>query len=426
MSTDPGILLVLAGPSGTGKTTLSRRIVDGTPGMSFSVSATTRPPRGSETDGVDYEFVNDAEFDRRIGAGFFLEWAEVLGRRYGTSADAVRRALSAGSGIVLDIDVQGALRVKDIVPGAVLVFVLPPSPRQLEDRLDGRGTEGGEGVALRLAAAASEVRWCGSFDYAVVNDDLDRAAAQIESIIAAERLRLSTRAYPPEAREFDRCLLDECGFWRGRRVVVTAGPTREPLDDVRFLSNRSSGRMGSEMAAAFRDMGASVVLLHGPGAFPVPPGVEAEPFETAADLELALARRAADGQDLIAMAAAVADFRPAERREGKIRRGPSGFSLDLEAVPDILAALDADCPILAFSLEFGPDSLERAAAKLEGKHSFAIFCNRGDVPGIGMESQGNRGVVLFADGTSEEIPFSSKRFAALALAAAIGRHLAKN
>jgi guanylate kinase len=424
MSIDPGILLVLAGPSGTGKTTLARRIVSGSASMRFSVSTTTRLPRGTEADGVDYEFVTDEEFDRRIREGFFLEWAEVHGRRYGTSAAAVRNSTAAGSGIVLDIDVQGALNVRSLMPRAVLVFVLPPSPDLLEDRLNGRGTEGAHGRALRLQAGASEVRWCGSFDYAIVNDDLETAAALLESILSAERLRLANMGYPEAAAAFDPDILDDFGHWRGRKVLVTAGPTREPIDAVRFVSNRSSGRMGCELAAAFRDLGASVTLLRGPCSAPAPPGVELGEFGTAAELESAVARAA--GFDLVAMAAAVADYRPRHTAAGKLPREAGGLTLDLEPVPDILAGIGAACPILAFSLEFGPGALDRARSKMEKKRAFAVFCNRGDIPGIGMEAEGNEGVVLFADGSSAQIPISSKRFSALAVAAAIGRYLAKN
>jgi guanylate kinase len=425
MSTDPGTLLVLAGPSGSGKTTLARRMVSGRSGMRFSVSATTRKARGTEVDGVDYEFVTDEEFDRRIASGFFLEWAEVHGSRYGTSAGAVREALASGSGIVLDIDVQGALNVRSRVPGALLVFVLPPSPDMLEDRLDGRGTEEAGGLARRLSAAANEVRWCGSFDYVIVNDLLEASVARLESVLAAARLSADGSAYPREAAAFDAGLLDDSGYWSGRKVLVTAGPTREPIDDVRFVSNRSTGRMGCSLACAFRDLGASVTLLLGPCSAPAPPGVDLARFETASDLQELLSARVG-GTDLLAMAAAVADYRPRDRAPGKIPRSPSGLSMDLEQVPDILEGLSAGCPVLAFGLEFGPDPVGRSRAKMEKKKSFAVFVNRGDVPGIGMEAEGNEGVVLFADGSSAQIPLSSKRFSALALAAAVGRYLAKN
>ena len=181
--------VVLAGPSGTGKTTLARRLVEGSAEYCFSVSATTRPPRAGERDGVDYHFVDRSAFEAMAERGELAEWAEVHGWWYGTP----RRELEAGSGkdchVVLDIDVQGARQMRATSPDALLVFVLPPSVDALVQRLTGRGTEEEAQVARRLRTALEELRAVPEFDHVVVNEDLDRCVEEIRGIVRAESKR---------------------------------------------------------------------------------------------------------------------------------------------------------------------------------------------------------------------------------------------
>jgi guanylate kinase len=181
-----GLMLVLSAPSGTGKTTLARRLVAACDGI-FSVSATTRAPRGAERPGVDYEFVGAAEFQRRIDAGELLEWAEVHGNRYGTPRRFAGEAAN-GRLVVFDIDVQGGRQIKAQRPEAAAVFVLPPSLEELERRLRGRGTDADAVIARRLAAASAEIAaGLASYDYALVNDDLERAHADLAALVRALR-----------------------------------------------------------------------------------------------------------------------------------------------------------------------------------------------------------------------------------------------
>jgi phosphopantothenoylcysteine decarboxylase/phosphopantothenate--cysteine ligase len=294
----------------------------------------------------------------------------------------------------------------------------------LAERLSLRGTDCGDSIRRRLAASAGEIRYCGAFDYIVTNDDLGSAASAVEAIYTAEKARTRNRAYPVQAAEYEAGALGDAGYWRGRRVIVTAGPTREPIDDVRFVSNRSSGLMGCEMAAAFRDLGAETVLLLGPGTADAPPGVRVVGFRTSADL-LSELPPLLQGADLLAMSAAVADYRPVSPAAGKTPRRPGGMLLELETVPDIVAGLSGTCPVLSFSLEYGGGSEARAMAKLRDKGVSASFCNRGDLPGQGIDSPVNSGILLFASGESVEIPAGAKRYVAAAVAAAVGRWLAQ-
>ena len=178
-----GTPLVLAATSGTGKTTLSRRLVDGSTRYVFSTSATTRAPREGETDGMDYHFVSREDFERRIAAGDFVEWAEVHGRLYGTLRAEIEASAGRGEHIVLDIDVQGARQIRESVPEAKLIFVLPPSLDIMMARLIGRGTESPADVARRLQSALLELQAAPDFDYLVVNDDLDECLDTIRSIV---------------------------------------------------------------------------------------------------------------------------------------------------------------------------------------------------------------------------------------------------
>lgn len=184
--------VVLSAPAGTGKTTLARRLVADGPGFSFSVSATTRPPRDGEQDGIDYHFVDQDAFETLAADGELAEWARVHGRHsYGTLRRELAQAAERGEHVVLDIDVQGARQIRERVPGAVLVFVLPPSVEVLLGRLTGRGTEDPDEVVRRLRSAREELRAVGEFDYVVVNDDLEGCLAEIRGILRAEGFRVS-------------------------------------------------------------------------------------------------------------------------------------------------------------------------------------------------------------------------------------------
>lgn len=184
-----GTLFVIAGPSGVGKGTVVREVLERVHDrLVLSVSATTRPPRPSEVDGVDYFFVDDAGFDRMIDDGEMLEWAEVYrGHRSGTPAGPVELHRDAGRDVVLEIDVEGARWVRARVPDAVMILLEPPSRDELERRLRSRGTETEEGIAERLAKADWELSQRDLFDHVLVNDDVERASSQVAAIIDASR-----------------------------------------------------------------------------------------------------------------------------------------------------------------------------------------------------------------------------------------------
>jgi guanylate kinase len=187
------LLVVLTAPSGTGKSSVVKELLSREPALRFSVSLTTRPPRPGERDGIDYHFVTEVDFQRHVDAGDFVEWAKVHGHLYGTAGTEIDRALGAGTEVLLDIDVQGARQVAERYPGAVTVFLLPPDYATLEARLRGRRSDSEASIAARLQTAATEVRHYGAFQYLVVNDAIDRAVAEIGSILGAERARTARR-----------------------------------------------------------------------------------------------------------------------------------------------------------------------------------------------------------------------------------------
>ena len=184
-----GILFVISSPSGGGKGTLIKRLREAVPGVGYSVSWTTRAARPGETDGVDYRFVSEDEFERKRQAGGFLEWAVVHGHLYGTTRSEVEEETAAGRDVILEIDVQGARAIRTTMESVVSVFILPPSFEVLRERLTMRMTERQEELELRLANARGEVAEYRHFDYLILNDELERAAAQLASIVWAERAR---------------------------------------------------------------------------------------------------------------------------------------------------------------------------------------------------------------------------------------------
>jgi guanylate kinase len=188
-----GTLFVISAPSGTGKSTLARRLLESVSGLEFSVSYTTRPRRAGEESGREYHFVDDARFDAMAAEGELLEWAQVFGRKYGTGRRATDEALAAGRDLLLDIDVQGAAQVRRSGLPAVSVFVLPPDFATLEDRLRRRGSEHATDLALRLREARREAMEYDHFDYVVLNADLEEASGELASIVRAERARTDRR-----------------------------------------------------------------------------------------------------------------------------------------------------------------------------------------------------------------------------------------
>lgn len=184
-----GILFVVSSPSGGGKGTLIRRVLKAVPRLGYSISWTTRAPRMNEQHGRDYYFVSPADFEQARARGEFLEWALVHGHLYGTSRSMVEREVAQGRDVILEIDVQGAASVRLCMPNAVSIFILPPSFDILRARLLARDSESSANLALRLRNARREVERYGEFDYLVLNDEVERAAAQLASIVYAERAR---------------------------------------------------------------------------------------------------------------------------------------------------------------------------------------------------------------------------------------------
>ena len=187
MTCSRGLLVVVAGPSGVGKGTVHAQVRAALPDARLSVSVTTRPPRDSEVDGVHYRFVDREAFASMVDEGALLEWAEFAGHLYGTPLEPVRQAIAEGAVVVLDIEVQGAMQVRERVDDALLVFLAPPDLVELERRLRARGTEDDDAVARRLERAREEMARSDGFDAVVVNDDLDRCVAEVLATIEAAR-----------------------------------------------------------------------------------------------------------------------------------------------------------------------------------------------------------------------------------------------
>lgn len=183
-----GQAYIICAPSGTGKSTLIKRLLSDLPGFAFSVSCTTRAPRAGEVSGRDYHFVTRAEFERMRGQGHFAEWAEVHGNLYGTPLPEARAILESGRDIIFDIDVQGALQLKQSIPDGCFIFLLPPSREALVERLSRRGTDGSEIIARRLANARDEIRQAPKFQYLIVNSDLEQAYAELRAVVVAQKL----------------------------------------------------------------------------------------------------------------------------------------------------------------------------------------------------------------------------------------------
>jgi guanylate kinase len=203
------IVFIISAPSGSGKSTLVQRLLKDVPGLSFSVSYTTRPPRGLEREGQSYHFISREEFEARVAKGEFLEYAEVFGNFYGTHCGALNLAEREGHDLVLDIDVQGAAQLKSKIPDAVTIFILAPSREILEQRLRARSEDSDQVIERRLTDAAREIRNYGQYDYVLINKDLQSSAESLAAIVQAERMRrvrMEPRIRPILASfELDNC-----------------------------------------------------------------------------------------------------------------------------------------------------------------------------------------------------------------------------
>ena len=185
-----GLLIVVSGPSGTGKGTVCNELLTQTPELAYSISATTREPRAGEIDGKNYYFLDKAKFEKMIGEGGFLEYANVYGNYYGTPLGKIQERLDQGQDILLEIDTQGALNVMNKCPNGLFIFLLPPSIGELERRIRGRGSETEESLAKRLGAAKAEIAVGRKYGYVVVNDTVRNAARHIKCIMTAEHCRI--------------------------------------------------------------------------------------------------------------------------------------------------------------------------------------------------------------------------------------------
>ncbi|MCM3289450.1 guanylate kinase [Paenibacillus sp. MER 180] len=188
-----GLLIVLSGPSGVGKGTVCKALLKKTNDLTYSVSATTREPRAGEVDGVNYFFKSREEFMQMIEEDRLLEYAEYVGNYYGTPCDFVEQTLAEGRDVILEIEVQGAMKVKEKFPNGIFIFLLPPSLDELKDRIRGRGTEQEHVIDSRMNVAVEEIALMENYDYAVVNDEIDLACKRIESIIIAEHCKIGSQ-----------------------------------------------------------------------------------------------------------------------------------------------------------------------------------------------------------------------------------------
>ena len=189
----PGNLFVVAAPSGAGKSSLVKALMELDSRVVPSISHTTRPPRGQELHGREYYFVSNETFDHMVVQGAFLEWAKVHGNRYGTSKMAIEQRMAQGADVVLEIDYQGAIQVKRIFPNAVLVFILPPSWEELRSRLERRAEDTAEVIELRLKNAATETAQAREFDFVIINELFERALFDLKAIVHAQRLKFAAQ-----------------------------------------------------------------------------------------------------------------------------------------------------------------------------------------------------------------------------------------
>ena len=189
----PGNLFVVAAPSGAGKSSLVKALMELDSHIAPSISHTTRAPRGQEVDGREYHFVDNATFDRMVAEGAFLEWAHVHNNRYGTSRAGIEAMIGQGKDVVLEIDYQGAIQIKQLFANAVLIFILPPSWQELRSRLQRRAEDSADTIELRLRNAAEEVAQVQAFDFVIINDSFDHALFDLKAIAHAQRLKFAAQ-----------------------------------------------------------------------------------------------------------------------------------------------------------------------------------------------------------------------------------------
>jgi guanylate kinase len=193
-----GNLIIVSGPSGAGKSAVALRVLESLPGLSFSVSYTTRAPRGFERDGIEYHFVNRSGFEKLVEGGELLEWAEVYGNYYGTSRKCVDELLGRGEDVLLDVDVQGARSIRQKRPEAISIFILPPSYQVLRERLESRKLDKAYVIEQRLKIACNETIHYRNYDYLIINDDLGKSIEELRAIILGSRCRMKARAEAAE------------------------------------------------------------------------------------------------------------------------------------------------------------------------------------------------------------------------------------